>query len=446
MDRIVPKVEQSGSHGDVSTSTKQAGASNLSSDKAAAIDHAAPPQNDIPVVTSHLCHCCGQITPPGATVANQEPKIGRKSGRKSARIRQGKSRKVDHIPVFSDSDNDMSSSTTQSIRTESASYSSSSDFNSSVENVSSGQNLDTLDGNPMPERLDILYKVKCSEKGQLDKTFYSATQFSGLEVHKVDADQASVIEIISGVKGKSLIRKLKGQSKSKFQLDAQRKGIRFGEDFVISSIKTTSLVVHSEALQDALRHVVKYYPSQTMTGGKITFKHPYEPLFIYFEKIKTYKHDLENGYKISDEAEAPPKSSVTDKVTRPSPGLNPTPIGPSQGSTSLQPTGETTQDLNLEESTAYDLGVLLNFLAPEYENSIQPEKLLHSRGLASYTMLWLLLEPGSEVYGLMDGKDTQDFVDFLFWFDFGSLLPESLVAFGPFLEYIFAENADSSIT
>jgi hypothetical protein len=414
---MVPKLEHSGSPIDAAESTKeQGGASKMLPDEAVTRDHTMLPENDSPLVTSHRCHCCGQFTPPGAAVANQELEIGRQSRRKSARIRRGKSRKID-IDVSSDSDNDMSSSATQSTRS-SRSYSSSSNYNSSVEDVSGGQNLDTLDGNPLPKRLDILYKVKCSEKGKLDKIFYSATQFAGLEVHKVDADQASVIEVISGVKGKSLIPRLKGQNKTKFQQSSQRKGIRFGEDFVISAIKTTSLVIHSEALQDALRHVVKYYPSQTMTGRKITFKHPYEPLFVYFERIKAYKHGLENGYKISDEPRALMKSSATETVTGafsgPSPRSVPTPVAPAQTPTSLQPIGESALDLTLEASTAYDLGVLLNFLAPEYEDSIKPEKHLHSRGLASFKMLWLLLEPGSEVYALMDGKNARHFIDILF--------------------------------
>jgi len=441
MDGIAAKVEHSRSLVDVAESTKrQGGSSSTSPDEAVAKDHTILSESEMPAASSHRCHCCGQTTAPGATV-DKKLKAGRRSRRKSTHARRGKTRQID---VSSDSDNDSSSATLST----SSGYASDSNYNSSVENASGGQNLDTLDGNPKPERLDILYKVKCSEKGQLDKTFYSATQFSGLEVHKVDADQASVIEIISGVKGKSLIPKLKGQSKTKFQQNSQRKGIKFGEDFIISSIKTTSLVVHSEALQDALRHVVKYYPSQTMTGGKITFKHPYEPLFVYFERIKAYKRELENGHKISEEPPAPTKSSVAKAVTGafsgPLPGSISTYVAPTRTSTSLQPDGESPRELTLEENTAYDLGVLLNFLGPEYENSIQPEKLLHSRGLVSYKMLWLLLEPGSEVYALMDGKDTRNFVDLLFWLNFGSSSWE-LVALGLYLKLKSVEHTDSLI-
>ena len=98
------------------------------------------------------------------------------------------------------------------------------------------------------------------------------------------------------------------------------------------------------------------------------------------------------------------QTSPTGSTPNASLGSTSTQITPAEGSTGIQDTDFPQKTLTFEERTAYDVGVLVNFLLPEYQRTVDPEKALHARGLASYEMLWLLLEPGIEVYGKIDGQ------------------------------------------
>lgn len=404
MDQVIPEVETSRSQ--APEVAQQKGSSSIRmSDEAVATNPDALAEDDKTISTTHRCEGCGQPAAPDTGTGHRKVKTARQSTRKRPSVRMQKTLVVSDSSDDSD-DDDSDDSSLSSISSSSGSNGSN---GSNPEDLSASQNLEFLSGNSRPARVDVLYKVKCSEKGQLDKTFYSATQFSGLEVHQVDTNQVSVIEVISGVKGKSLTPKLKGQRRTQFQHGSQGKGFKFGKNFRVSEVKKTSLVVHSEALQIALRHVVKYYPSQTMTGRKVTFQHPYQPLLIYYERIKAYKHDIENGYKIElpegvQVANSKIQTSPTGSTPNASLGSTSTQITPAEGSTGIQDTDFPQKTLTFEERTAYDVGVLVNFLLPEYQRTVDPEKALHARGLASYEMLWLLLEPGIEVYGKIDGQ------------------------------------------
>jgi hypothetical protein len=396
MDQIIPEVETLRSQ--APEVAEQKGSSSITmSDEAGATNPGALAEDDKTDTTTHRGEGCSQPAAPDTGTGDRKGKTARHSRRKRPSIRPQKT-----LVISDSSDDSEDGSDSLSLSSTTSSSGSNADF-------SVIQNLEFLGGNSRPARVDVLYKVKCSEKGQLDKTFYSVTQFSGLEVHQADTDQVSVIEVISGVKGKSLTPKLKGQRRTQFQHGSQREEFKFGENFRVSEVKKTSLVVHSEALQIALRHVVKYYPSQTMTGRKVTFQHPYQPLFIYYEKIKAYKHDIENGYKIElPEGVQVANSTIQTPLTGTTPnaslGSTSTQTTLAEGSTVIQDTNSPQQALTFEEKTAYDVGVLMNFLLPEYQRTVEPEKALHARGLASYNMLWLLLEPGIEVYGLIDGQ------------------------------------------
>lgn len=364
------------------------------SDEAATIDPAAAPDTNKPVTTTHWCEHCGHPVASGKRGEERRIKLTRGLRRKEPSIVQ------QEALLDTDSDDKMPNSPVSS-----SSYASliSDRSNSDFEGLSASKKLDFASGSLKRGRVDVLYKVKCSEKGKLDKIFYSDTQFSGLEVHKANYDQASVIEIISTVKGKSLSETLKGQSRRQFQRTSQGKGIQFGKNFMVSEIRKPSIIVHSEALQEALRHVVRYYPSQTMTGRKLTFQPPYEPLFHYYEKFKAYKYSLENGYEIQA-SPSPVNSPPVGVIAGISSGSASIPLAPTGSSTPLQSTEPHRKVLSLEENTAYDIGVLVDYLTPQYEDTIKPEKALYARGLASYKMLWLLFEPGIEVYGIMDGQ------------------------------------------
>ena len=57
-----------------------------------------------------------------------------------------------------------------------------------------------------------------------------------------------------------------------------------------------------------------------------------------------------------------------------------------------------------DKDTAYQLGNLLAFLAPTYRDRILPEMNHHKNGKASFKNLWILFQPGIDVYGYLNGE------------------------------------------
>ena len=54
--------------------------------------------------------------------------------------------------------------------------------------------------------------------------------------------------------------------------------------------------------------------------------------------------------------------------------------------------------------TAYQIGVLLAYLAPSYHKMIIPELNNHKNGKASFQKLWILFQPDIDVYAIVDGR------------------------------------------
>ena len=48
-------------------------------------------------------------------------------------------------------------------------------------------------------------------------------------------------------------------------------------------------MINSRALQDILRDIVAYYPSQNLTGKSILIYSPYSILFHYYAELKSYR-------------------------------------------------------------------------------------------------------------------------------------------------------------
>ncbi|KAI1411098.1 P-loop containing nucleoside triphosphate hydrolase protein [Hypoxylon sp. FL1857] len=130
------------------------------------------------------------------------------------------------------------------------------------------------------------------------------------------------------------------------------------DDFKTTSISIFAVKIHSLHLQQAIRGLVKYYPSQSLKGDVITVQKPYSMLLHYY-------HDLK---KLRDMHSKKGNEDPTD------------------------------------EEIAHDLTVLIDWLEPHYINTIQQEEERHKRGVVTSESLWFLYKPGCNVYSQIGGN------------------------------------------
>ncbi len=57
-----------------------------------------------------------------------------------------------------------------------------------------------------------------------------------------------------------------------------------------SEMSSKTLTIHSDKLANALRAVVYYSPSQSLTGRSLSFEEPYKVLFHHFAELGAYRH------------------------------------------------------------------------------------------------------------------------------------------------------------
>jgi hypothetical protein len=212
--------------------------------------------------------------------------------------------------------------------------------------------------------LGILFQARCSEAGKLDKRFFSAKPFKGLDLDAIN-DQAgiSAIEVILDIRGKDITGKPSEIKASHRYMRGE--GIDFNADFIPEEIKIPEIHVHSRELQTAFRRLINYYPSQLLTGTNVRIKRPYRVLMHYFEELRAYRDTYQ---------------------------------------------GDSQEDACNEE-TARDLGILLDHLWPEYRREVVPELRNYEQSMpvATFDMLWLLFKPGEDVYTKV-GERLQGFV------------------------------------
>jgi hypothetical protein len=166
------------------------------------------------------------------------------------------------------------------------------------------------------------------------------------------------------------------KKKSSWQLNQERFAKRL-EKYQLESFKVSSLIIHSRHLQDLLRSVIVYYPSFNLKGNKIEIQHPFEPLMHYYNDLAVLKMNGDDD-------------RMTEKVP--------------PGSIDPEETVNRTQSKLLDKDTLHALDVLLTYLTPTYLSTFQPEQSRYQEGFASYSLLWMLFKPGTDIYARVDGK------------------------------------------
>jgi hypothetical protein len=241
-----------------------------------------------------------------------------------------------------------------------------------------------------PEKpLDILYRAKCRQKGRQDKIFYNDTPFKGIHWESIndqrlgitDESVISVIEIEIELSGRDVSGR-SSDTKDDYRLKL-RDAVDFRKDFKPDMIENPTILIHSRALQQALRTLVDYYPSHTLTGQTILIDHPYKVLMHYYHELQAFKNthvNFESTLKRTDDASLHSRhlGKAWDK--------------------------DTAHDI--DKDTAHDIGVLIKYLTPEFRQNIEPElqRHLQPQPVATYSMLWLLFKPGEDVYRVVNGK------------------------------------------
>ncbi|KAL8859319.1 MAG: hypothetical protein Q9178_004257 [Gyalolechia marmorata] len=119
-----------------------------------------------------------------------------------------------------------------------------------------------------------------------------------------------------------------------------------------------SLKINSPAIINALQKVVVYYPGQNFSGDSISVSEPFAVLIHHESELASFR-----------EKYAPNNiQSQTEYCER-------------------------------EKNTYEHLAILQNFLKQRVGASIAAEKQRYKDGFATFDMLWLLLRPGTTVYG-----------------------------------------------
>jgi hypothetical protein len=236
------------------------------------------------------------------------------------------------------------------------------------------------------ERLDILYRATCQQFGHEEKIFYSDKPFMGLQWDNINQERLSIrdqgaisaIEIEIKLFGRDLSGK-PGHTRDSF-ISKLYADIEFGKDFIPERLESPPVIhIHSYGLQQTLRNIVKYYPSQTMTGKTIIIHHPYQILMHNYHELQAFKDTCPNDKQKEQQVEKENKN--------------------------LQAYAESK---TCDQETAHDIGVLLKYLAPQYYQHIEPELRRHSQPypVATFGMLWLLFKPGEDVYRKVNDKYT----------------------------------------
>lgn len=112
----------------------------------------------------------------------------------------------------------------------------------------------------------------------------------------------------------------------------------------------------SPAVNEALRCVVDYYPSVHLSGTNIKVLEPFEILVFYERELTEYRNRLDNG---------PPEEESGHCANR---------------------------------YASKHIGIVQDFVRKRVQIDVEAERERHSRGFATFDMLWLLYKPGSDCY------------------------------------------------
>ena len=123
------------------------------------------------------------------------------------------------------------------------------------------------------------------------------------------------------------------------------------------SIIRNSLKINSPAIITALQSVIEYFPERSFSEDSSFVEEPFSALILHEEELGAYR-DLLHPEKIKLEKECCPRNA-----------------------------------------NAYEhLGILRDLLIERLGREVEAERQRHTRGVATFEMLWLLFKPGIDVY------------------------------------------------
>ena len=141
-----------------------------------------------------------------------------------------------------------------------------------------------------------------------------------------------------------------------------KKHVRIGEQY------SSAMIIHDPIFREAMKSLIKYDPSQDLTGDEIHIGLPWKMLMHYYEEIESLRDRLSNSDAASSE------------------------------------TSET--NWRMENSKkVQSINNILEVIKGDYENVVRPELQNHTKsGVAEFSKLWLLFRPGEEVFATVNGK------------------------------------------
>ena len=276
--------------------------------------------------------------------------------------------------------------------------------------------------------------------------------FSGIDLERIEpaeTEHISIFNIIIDVDNKIESNDVPPNKKRKTWKG--RKNIEFRKHISVTRQKTPAMVIKAPKLLFALKSRITYYPTQ---AGDISFiAHPYKMLLQHYPMLAAFRatyrgpnQDIAGHLMVTKdklqlhEPSSVLKSDISSAVagdeTRllnevsqyqtntgndfrvTSDGhLTGEQLSPEQQiqeildlETSLEvDTGKPWKDHNFgeekcDQDTTHQIGVLLAYLGPTYHKEIVPKLNNHKLGKASFKKLWVLFQPGIDVYALMNGQ------------------------------------------
>ena len=189
--------------------------------------------------------------------------------------------------------------------------------------------------------LPILYKLQYLDKD--DKIVFTKEGKEPLGVqNNLSVLGKSVIEVITQV------RILGSYETTNAEKEEPRSPI---------TVINTSLKINSPAIITALQSVIEYYPGLSFSEHSNTISEPYGVLYHHEEELKAYRDRFH-----------PDAINSKDELCQ--------------------------RTLNAYEH----LGILQDILSQQSGKAVEAERQRHTRGVATFEMLWLLYKPGTDVY------------------------------------------------
>ncbi|KAL8827476.1 MAG: hypothetical protein Q9170_007000 [Blastenia crenularia] len=201
------------------------------------------------------------------------------------------------------------------------------------------------DGNtpniPLKQEPHVVYKVQYRNaiSGQI---VYTRETEGPTGIDSKGPKQVPVLELITDVDTNATI---------------ERTGKLEDPPEIVLAVGRPVLKINSPAIINALQKVVDYYPNQNFSGESIIVPEPFAVLIHHESELASFRETYAPGE---------PRSQ--------------------------------SEHCERENDTYEHLGILQNFLQDRVGVSIETERQRYKRGFATFSMLWMLLKPGTTVY------------------------------------------------